>query len=311
MGRPNRVLALGPLLALPHQTTLAIQLDTPPTTVGGVAKVAATSASPAKKMKSGAAKTSKPTTVALAAVKKTDSTSASTTKGASKQLPIVAAPKKNLSLTLVGGRAAKKQKTTAVKKKAVDPTCKCVNWKDPDDDGTLTNVVKNSPNDPENAVAGGTQEWITPQKDDTEYGKVYVKKYKGAPNYGEYCAAWEDNTATTLGATDAGLINTATGVAPETTGKSGMHEDCEGTAATRPKWCMKKWCYVRLNGNAANTDPHQKDNGKIITKPLDSNAPGQPDGPNCATLSDVTISKYQDSYVWWSYQICDDVADPA
>ncbi|CAD7950009.1 unnamed protein product [Amoebophrya sp. A120] len=145
---------------------------------------------------------------------------------------------------------------------------------------------------------GTDQKWLTQQDDDTEYGKLYasggdnyfaggVKDAKGLNNYGEFCAAWEDVTADLNDGT-----NSAKGVA-------GMNKDCADTA-TRPNWCSKKWCYVRLETETPGTV-------KIERDPLDSNAPGNPVGPGCTGLSDVTFSKIQDSYIWYSYQMCEKV----
>ncbi len=102
----------------------------------------------------------------------------------------------------------------------------------------------------------------------------------GEENYGEYCAAWEDSQ-TAINGGKKGVV--------------GQNTDC-ADVDTRPDWCSKKWCYVRLDGEA---------NGSIMREPLDKNAPGKPDGPGCTELSDVTVSKQQDSFLWYSYQICE------
>ncbi|CAD7953295.1 unnamed protein product [Amoebophrya sp. A120] len=139
------------------------------------------------------------------------------------------------------------------------------------------------------------QQWLTPQQDDTEYGKVYKRKYGGVADYGEFCAAWEDTETEVKGATTA-------------KGAFGVYSPCMVANATamddRPKWCSKPWCYVKIDDDTV-SPAVQTANGKVAVNSLDSNAGGAPDGPGCTGLSDVTKSKMQDQYIWYSYQICE------
>ncbi|CAD7953299.1 unnamed protein product [Amoebophrya sp. A120] len=130
------------------------------------------------------------------------------------------------------------------------------------------------------SALGGNPTWLTAQQDDTEYGKVYQSVYGGAPNYGEYCAYWENTDRNVFGGGKKGV--------------AGANTDC-ANLDTRPDWCADKWCYVKTTS---------EENTKIVRNPLDSNAPGYPDGPNCEGLSDVTKSENQDTFLWYSYEIC-------
>ncbi|CAD7950017.1 unnamed protein product [Amoebophrya sp. A120] len=117
---------------------------------------------------------------------------------------------------------------------------------------------------------------------DTIYGRLYETKYGGAPNYGEYCFAWEDNAKE----------NTAGGAGTNTYyGRSAMNEDCNGTSTDRPKWCMQDWCYLKY------ADPIIAPDGDIVQRDANS-------GPMCDNVADVTISKYKDSFIWYSYEFC-------